>query len=47
MKAMMFSNVKSMASTITAKITDATITTTVELWSCGKVGQVTLLTNSL
>ena len=47
MKAIMFSNVKSMASTITAKMTEATITTIVELWSCGNVGHVTLFTISL
>ena len=40
MKAIMFSNVRSMASTITAKMTEATITTIVELWSCGNVGVV-------
>ena len=36
-----------MANTTSAKMTDATITTTVELWSCWNVGHVTLFTSSL
>ena len=41
------SKVISIASTIKAKITEATITTIVEFCNCAKVGHVTLLTSSL
>lgn len=41
------SNDKSIANTTIAKMTEATITTIVELWSCGNVGHVTLFTSSL
>ena len=47
MPAITFSNVTSIARTTTAKMTEATITTIVELWSWGNVGYVTLFTSSL
>ncbi len=41
------SKVISIANTIKAKITEATMTTIVEFYNCENVGQVTLLTSSL